>query len=481
MSTIKKSLGLSFATQYAELVIQFIGVMVLARLITPEEIGIYSVAAFLMAVLHVFRDFGVGKYVIQVDELTPQRIRSAYGVAVILAWGTALLLLAASPLVAAFYGEPRVGDILVVMSASFAITPLGSLLTSIFRRNMQFKKILVVRVSSALCHVATAVTLALAGFGAVSLAWANFAGILAFGIAAVALRAPGTPFVPSFRNIREILSFGSVSSAGNVANVIGNNGPDVIIGKVISLSASGYFSRGNGLIQIFKTLVHGATLPLVLPWFARLRRENGDVAQSYHLAVEHLTVFAWPFFAVVGLLAMPIVRVLYGMQWDASVPVVQVLCVAGAIATLATFAGEVMIAFGQVRQMAATQLITQPVRLAAILAASPFGLTAVAASIVLAECFTVAVTSHRLHKVTGVRFAGVLGATTKSALVTACSVVCPALAMLAFMNGQHAWLELAVGGCGALIGWFAGVVWTGHPVKAHLYHAREWVAMRVRG
>jgi O-antigen/teichoic acid export membrane protein len=481
MSTIKKSLGLSFATQYAELAIQFVGVMVLARLITPEEIGIYSVAAFLMAVLHVFRDFGVGKYIIQVEELTRERIRSAYGVAVILAWVIALVLLAASPLLAAFYGEPRVGDILVVMSASFAVTPLGSVLTSIFRRNMQFKKLLVVRVSSALCHVATAVTLALSGFGAISLAWANFAGILAYGIAAMALRMPGTPFVPSFRNIRDILSFGSVSSAGNVAGVVGNSAPDVIIGKVISLSASGYFSRGNGLIGMFRTLVQGAILPLVLPYFAQLRREKGDVTSAYHLAVAHLTAFAWPFFAVVGLLALPIVRVLYGPQWDESVPVVQVLCVAGAISMLATFAGEVMIAFGRVGQSAAAQLTTQPVRVAAILAASPFGLVAVAAAVVLAECFNVAETSRRLRKATGIGFAGVLGATGKSAVVTACSVVCPAIAMLALTSGRHAWLDLVVGGCGAVIGWFAGVVWTGHPVKVHLYQARQWVAMRVRG
>lgn len=476
MSSVKKSLGLSFAAQYAELVIQFAGVMVLARIITPEEIGVYSVAAFLMAILHVFRDFGVGKYIVQVEELTRERIRSAYGVAIILAFGIALVLLAASPLLAEFYGEPRIAEILVVMSASFAVTPLGSLLTSIFRREMQFKKILVVRVSSALCHVATAVTLALQGFGAVSLAWANFAGILAFGVAASLLRSRHTPWVPSFRNIREILSFGSVASLGSVAGVAGNNAPDVIIGKVISMAASGYFSRANGLIQMFKTLVQGAILPLVLPYFARLRREKGDIVQPYHLAVEHLTVFAWPFFGVVGLLALPIVRVLYGPQWDTSVPLVQVLCVAGAVGALATFAGEVMIAYGHVRQVTATQLMTQPVRIAAILAASPFGLAAIAAAIVLSECFTVAVTSRQLHKTTGVGFAGVLGATAKSAAVTACTMVCPALAVLALVNGSHAWLELTVGLCGALIGWVVGIVWTDHPVKSHLRQARQWFA-----
>lgn len=481
MSYLKKSLGLSFATQYTEMAIQFIGVMFLARLITPEEVGIYSVAAFLMTALQVFRDFGVGKYLISVEELTPERIRSAYGVSILLAWSISLLLLGCAPLVADFYDEPRVADILVVMAGSFAIIPLGSLLTSIFRRHMEFKKVLIVRITSAVFHVITAVTLALHGFGALSLAWANFAGILSFGIAAMILRTRGTPFMPSFRNMKEILSFGSVSSLGSLAGVLGTNGPDVVIGKAISLSASGYFSRANGMVQMFRTLVNGAIMPLILPYFSQLRREQGDVAQAYQAAIAHLTVFAWPFFTVLALLGLPVMRVLYGWQWDSSVPVAQVLCLVGAIGCLATFAGDVMIAWGKVGQATASQLLTQPVRVVAILVACPFGLVAIAWALVLAECYTVAVTSQRLHKVTGVGFGSVLRASTKSLAVTGCSAVGPAIVMLAFSAGSHAWLEVVVGGASALVGWLVGVLWTGHPVRDHVLQARSWVVTRMRG
>ena len=481
MSVLKKSIGLSVATQYVEMAIQLGGVMFLARLITPEEIGIYSVAAFLMAVLHVFRDFGVGKYVIQVEELTPQRMRSAYGVSIVLAFIIGLVLLACAPLAARFYGEPRVADILVVMSASFAVTPLGSVLGNIFRRDMEFNKIMVVRVVSSVCHVITAVTLGIYGYGALSLAWANFVGVLSYGVMAMILRSKGTPAMPSFRNMREILSFGSISSLGSFASIMGLNGPDVIIGKVISLAASGYFSRANSMLQLFRNLVYGALLPLILPYFSQLRREKGDVVESYHLAIAHLTVFAWPFFAVVALLALPVVRVLYGLQWDASVPVVQVLCLSGAIGTLAIFAADVMIAYGQVGQATASQVVTQFVRVGVVLIASPFGLVTIAASLVLAECFTVAVSSRRLRVVTGIGLSGVLLATTKSAIVTATSAATTAIVVLMSMKGKHALLELAVGGTAALFGWLVGVVWTGHPVKSHVYQAREWLTLRMRG
>lgn len=475
MSTVKRSLILTFGTQYAELIIQFVGVMILARLMRPEEIGVYSVAAFLMAILHVFRDFGVAKYIIQEDDLSEDKIKSAFGVAIIMAWVIALILLSSSSLIANFYEKPEIKKILMVMSASFAITPLGSLLTAIFRRELQFKKIMMVRIGSAVCHTSVAVTLAIYGFGAISLAWANFAGILAFGLIASCLRSKHTPLVPHFDNIKQILSFGSISSIGTVAGVAGNNAPDVIIGKIINLAAAGYFSRANGLIQVFKTLVTGAILPLVLPYFAQLRRDNGDVIKPYHLAIENLTVFAWPFFAVLALLALPIVRTVYGMQWDFSVPVVQVLCLAGAISMLATFAGEVMIAYGHVRQVTLSQLIIQPFRIVAILLASPYGLVAVGIAITLAECVNVIICSYQLNKTNGVTLRGVLRATWKSVLVTIMSAAGPLVVVLSWQHRQHEAIELTLGGLAALAGWLLGIIVTHHPMRAHLKQAKDWL------
>jgi len=192
-------------------------------------------------------------------------------------------------------------------------------------------------------------------------------------------------------------------------------------------------------------------------------------------------VIAWPFFAVVGLLSLPIIRVLYGTQWDVSAPVAQVLCLMGSVAVLATFAGDVMIAHGKVGQATASQLLTQPVRVGAVLAASPFGLTAIAWALVLVECYTVAVTSRRLRAVTEVAFTDVMRAAWKSFLVTLASSIAPAIMMLSFDAGRHAWLEVVLGGAGALIGWLIAILWTGHPAKDHLYQARDWAVLRIRG
>ena len=468
MNSAKKSLGISFVTQYLELALHFLAVLILARILSPADIGVYSVAAFLMTLLHVFRDFGVVQYLIQEHELTREKIRSAMGVAIILALTVALVLYSTSGLLARFYGNPDIQEVLTIMAASFAISPFGSLLLGVFRREMKFKEIFYIRISSALCHVVTAVALALQGMGAQSLAWANFVGILSFGIVATVLRPRDMPWLPSFTNIKTILSFGGVASLGNAANNAGTNIADLVIGKVISMAAVGYFSRANGLVQLFTKLIAGAVLPVVLPYFSQMRRDGKELAESYIAAVSYITALAFPFFATLMLLAYPVVRTLYGAQWDASVPIVELLCIAGAISSISTFAGQAMVANGEVKNSTYSQLLSQPFRIGAVLYAAAHGLIAIAIALVAAELVALLIFSWFLNRTIKVNFLAILKACRKSLAVTCCTAIVPLFLNLSWtMDVSNSWIPMVLGGLGAAGGWLAGIVLVKHPLGDH--------------
>lgn len=478
-NSIKRSLGISVITQYIELAINFVGVMILARIITSEQIGIYSVAAFLMLLLHVFRDFGVAKYIIQEPDLTRERMRSALGAAMLLAGGVALIMYLLRYPVAKFYGEPQLADIMTVMALSFALTPIGSVVNSIYRRNMELKKVAVVRLSSVLASNLASVFLALDGHGAMSLAWANLANIVTFGFVAALISQGSVPLVPSFRRLREVLHFGSIASLGTLANVGGNNSAEVIIGKMLSLEAAGYFSRGNGMVQMFKNLVASAVQPLILPYFAALRRNSGDIVQPYRMAIAYLTGFTWPFFGVLAVLALPAVRTLYGPNWDASVPLVQILCIAGALSMLNMFAGDVMIANGHIKGFTRLQLSTQPLRVVVLIVAGTFGLFEMAIATAVYEGLLFAISSRALHRTSGISLSAVISATGRSAMVAVFSALGPALVML-FGSSLDAPLVLSLlGGIAAFAGWVGGVFWFRHPIREHLLHASQWLTSRI--
>ncbi|MCW8890541.1 MAG: oligosaccharide flippase family protein, partial [Sedimenticola sp.] len=105
------------------MVIQIISTLILARILTPEEIGIYSLGAVVIGFAQMIRDFGVSNYLIQEKELTQDRIRTAFGVTVIIAWTAAALLLLFSDTFAAFYDQPGVSSVISIMSISLFFIP----------------------------------------------------------------------------------------------------------------------------------------------------------------------------------------------------------------------------------------------------------------------------------------------------------------------------------------------------------------------
>ena len=69
MTSVRRALAISFAERYALIVLALAGNMLVARLLTPEEIGIYSVSLAVIGIAQVLRDFGIGSFLIQEKEI----------------------------------------------------------------------------------------------------------------------------------------------------------------------------------------------------------------------------------------------------------------------------------------------------------------------------------------------------------------------------------------------------------------------------
>src|SRR5678815_5173054 len=126
MSSVRKSLSLGFAQTYSAMIFQFVASMLIARLLVPHDLGIFSVAAVLVGLAQTVRAFGVPTYIVQEKELTEERIRSAMGVAILVGWVLAGVVALVSVPAALFYREPGVRDVMLVLALNFLLMPFGS-------------------------------------------------------------------------------------------------------------------------------------------------------------------------------------------------------------------------------------------------------------------------------------------------------------------------------------------------------------------
>ena len=126
MDVIRKSVALSVTSAYSTLIIYTISVMLISRILTPKEIGIYSVCAVIVGIAAVIRNSGIGEYLIQERELNLDYIRTGFGVWLIVSWLFALVLWLSRGWFAEFYAEPAMETVLLVLLISFVLVPFGA-------------------------------------------------------------------------------------------------------------------------------------------------------------------------------------------------------------------------------------------------------------------------------------------------------------------------------------------------------------------
>jgi O-antigen/teichoic acid export membrane protein len=478
---MRKSLLMSFAEKYTLLLIGMASSMLLARLLTPAQIGVFSVGAVVVGIAQLIRDFGVGQYLVQEAELNAEKIRAAFTLTLLIAWAVAGLLALISEPVAAFYGVKGARDVLRVLALNCLLIPFGSITMPCLRRDMCFGALYCINVASGLANFIAGVGLALCGFGFMSLAWAAVAGTAATVLASLVFRPAGLPWRPGFRGMRRLLSFGAYATGSNILDETGVAAPDLIIGKLLGMEAVGLFSKAQGVLGIFNQLIVRAVTPVILPLYASQARDGGDMKQAYLNTISYMAVFSWPFFAVLAILAGPCVRLLYGPQWDAAVEPVRILCLSAAVFSLFVMARDLLVAMGHVRRRARLEMLSVPLRVVGIVIAAPFGLAAVAWSIVLTTVVKSALIYAALAEVTGMRWRDLGHSVAKGAAIAALASIAPLSAMQALygngggLSGALA-LPLAVALPGAAVGWIAGIFLFKHDIRNDIAAALRRIA-----
>jgi O-antigen/teichoic acid export membrane protein len=375
-------------------------------------------------------------------------------------------LVAASPFLASFYGEPNLVPYFRIISACLFLDASFILINALLRREMSFGKVAAINITGAVAGSIATISLALMGFSYMSFAWAWLIGsALAAGLA-VALRPHFWMFRPSFCNWREMVSFGGYNGAIAMLHRIFEALPLLLLGRLVSPHAAALFNRTLMIGQIPDKLVLGGAMSVVLPAFSAEIRQGRDLKRPYLAALSFITGLHWPALLVLSVLAYPAVNIVLGPQWIEAAPLVQVV----AIALLFSFSFElnypVMVAMGAIRDLFIRAMIVFPVS-GLILAAAVIygGLHAAAWCMLVTVPFQAYVALSFVRRRLGLRRREIAAALWKSAVVAIASAAAPLAAIIVSGDGFALSFAQAVGaGLLAMAGWAAALVLTRHPL-----------------
>ena len=310
----------TFAAQLVKFVLTFGAAAILARLLSPRDFGLVGMVLGVTALVEIFNELGLSMATVQRQSITNQQVSNLFWINVAVSGFFSVVTCAFAPLLARFYQDTRITLIVLALAPLFLLTGSTVQHRALLARQMRFRAIAVIDVTSMLLGFLAACALARAGFGY----WALVAQQQVFTIASLVLTWSTSRWRPEWPSsgsgVRPLLSFGAhLTLADSVARLTVNS-DSVLVGKFFGAASLGLYSRASVLLRRPLDQVFAPVSAVMDPVLARLQSDPARYRQTFLRTYDMMAMIILPFSAVCLALSRPLVLVILGPKWDAAIP-----------------------------------------------------------------------------------------------------------------------------------------------------------------
>lgn len=300
--------------------------IVLARLLGPENYGLFALGMTVLTLSNMLANFGLAWGLVQAQELGEEDVRFIFTWQLISGSVAATGLYLLAPIIASFFNETRLESIVKWLSLACIISAATAPASNLLRRKLDFKTINIIEVTSYIIgYIIIGVPLAYNGAGVWTLvtAWLSqtlCAFLLSF------IRCPHS-IKPLFwyEGASAMAGVGYTVFVTNICNWLLNNLDRTLLGRFLNAQTVGLYSVGYNLANTPNALFIGALQPAFLAAGARIQSEPGRLRSAYLSVLASVWILILPMFVLLAIIAQDLVGVLYGSAWVSSGIVLAIL------------------------------------------------------------------------------------------------------------------------------------------------------------
>ncbi len=321
-------------SQIAAQLVQWASTFLVIRILAPSDYGLFAMAGVVMAFLNMLNGYGLASGLVQQQEVTDRQVRQLFGMLIVVNLGLAGLQVALAPVVAAYYRQPQVADVLRVQALIYCGTPFIALPQALLSRRMDFKLQGRVNILASMAGAGMALVGAFSGWGVWTLVIAPMA---LFATRAIGMTiAAGSWMRPSFdfRGAGTLARFGGMMAAGQLFWFLQSQADVFIAGRQLPVHELGIYTTSLFLAQIFVSKFVPPLNEVAFSAYARIQHDRAATAAAFIKGVRIVMLAALPFYLGLAVTAEPLVLVMLGEKWAAAVPVVRLLALAMPFMTL---------------------------------------------------------------------------------------------------------------------------------------------------
>ena len=332
-------------------VVQFLGTIVLARVLSPSDFGLVGMVMVLMLLIRFFRDFGLTKATIQRAVISRPEISNLFWINAGISLLLGVLLTAFAPLIASFYGREELTQITMALAGGLVIEGLGLQHRALMSRRMQLGKLALCDVVAQCLSVSVALMAAFHGLGF----WALVLMPIVGSVTRLSFIVCFTRWIPSMisnhGDTRSYLFFGSNLFGYHLLNYFSRNTDSILIGRFLGADTVGLYSYAYRLLMLPIQQLNGPMLNVMLPTFSRLQGEPDRFAETYYKTVRMMISVTFPFLGLAYAIAPSLFTFVLGVEWIESAYLFQILAPAAFVIASNVATDWVYLARGETNRM----------------------------------------------------------------------------------------------------------------------------------
>jgi O-antigen/teichoic acid export membrane protein len=399
---VRSGLGWKLSSQISGQGFRFLVAILLAHLLTPHEYGIAAMAVVFLGIPQIFVDFSLGAALVQREKLTAQDISTVFWTTLVAGMAVTGACVAASPAVAAFFSTPSVGPMFAFAGLSFTISGFGVVQYALLTRAMDFRSLEIREIVATLAGGVAAVAIAFAGFGP----WAIVGQLVCTYAISTALIWKLTPWRPSLcfsrESLRSLGSFGLKMFSARLLSYLTTNADNVLVGRFLGSVALGTYAIGYNVVFSPFTRMVRPLQQVLFPAFSRLQKEPDRLANAWLRGEALIAAVVVPALLGIAAIAPDFVTVILGARWNAAVPLVQLLGLAGAMQVLQSINWQVLQAFGEAGKLLRISAFSSTLSVASFAVGLHWGIVGVAAGYAVSRMPVLWVFNRRTSRELGV-------------------------------------------------------------------------------
>lgn len=444
-----RAAGWALTAVVAGRAISVAGLVILARLLVPEDFGLLAFALVYVTYAETLTDLGTGAALIYWPGQGRERddiAQVTFLVNVVLGMAWFAITMAVAPWLADFFDRAETVGILTALAWAFPLKALGATHDALMQKDLRFRARVIPEVGLSLAKAIVAIVLALGGMGVWSLVWGHLAGVAASTLLLWVVMPWRPGWYLPLERIGPVLGYGRGIVAVNVIAAVAHHADLVIVGRVLGATALGVYQMAGRVPDLSLLMIARVGNRVLFPALARLPRDGGALGEACLASLRYLALLVVPVAAMMVLLAEPMVAVLFGDAWAAASPVLRLLAVYAGLRALGSFAGDAMKALGRPGLLAALGLVKVAVVVPALIVAAPFGVVAVAGALATVTFLTLALNLAALWRI-GRITAGEMVDALRPAVIAATPAVVAVVAWQHAASAAPPWMRL-IGGLG---------------------------------